>query len=93
MKLRFNESQIQDIANRYYYPREEGELIQIRKQVEKQGYLSKNQLKLVAKWKATRSAGHVEKNSEDYVKEVTAFVSDTSCSQKNSQKFRSIELK
>ncbi len=74
MKLRFNESRIQDIANRYYYPREEDGLIQIRKQVEKQGYLSKNQLKLVVKWKAPRSAGHVEKNSVGYVKEVTAFV-------------------
>lgn len=73
MKLKFAESQIGDIAGRYPLPREEKELINLRENVEAKGELSKEQLKLVAKWKAPRSAGHVDKNSDEYVKEVTSF--------------------
>jgi len=73
MKLRFKESEIHQIAERYTYPYEETKLLSLRKVVLSKGYLSKDQLRLVAKWKAPRSAGHVEKNTDKYVKEITAF--------------------
>ncbi|MBU4444987.1 hypothetical protein KJ656_07905 [bacterium] len=73
MKLRFDESQITNIANRYKYPREEEELLELRSQIEEKGCLTKDQLRLVAKWKAPRSARHVEKNTHEYIKEVTSF--------------------
>ncbi len=73
MKLRFKESEILQIAERYAYLYEETKLLSLRKVVLSKGYLSKVQLCLVAKWKAPRSAGHVLKNSNKYVKEVTAF--------------------
>ena len=73
MKLRFKESKIIQIADRYEYPCEETKLLNLKKVVNSNGYLSKDQLRLVAKWKAPRSAGHVEKNTEKFVKEITAF--------------------
>ena len=73
MKLRFKETEIFQIAKKYEYPREETALMDLKKLVNSKGYLSKGQLHLVAKWKAPRSAGHVERNSDEYVKEITAF--------------------
>ena len=73
MKLRFKESKILQIADRYEYPREETKLLNLKKVVNFKGYLSKDQLRLVAKWKAPRSAGYVENNTDKYVKEITAF--------------------
>ncbi len=73
MKLRFKESEIHQIAKRYEYPYEETTLLNLRKAVLSKGYLSKAQLFLVAKWKAPRSSGHVLKNSNKYVKEITTF--------------------
>jgi hypothetical protein len=73
MKLRFKESKIIQIADRYEYPCEETKLLNLKKVVNSNGYLSKDQLRLVAKWKAPRSAGHIEKNTDKYVKEITTF--------------------
>jgi len=73
MKLRFDETQIEKIANRYEYPQEENDLIELKEIILKQGHITKEQLMRVAKWKSPRSAGHVKKNSNAYVEEVTAF--------------------
>lgn len=73
MKLRFPESKIQHWASRYDYPREETALLNLRSSVQGEGAISKDQLRLVAKWKAPRSAGHVEKNDDAYVKEITGW--------------------
>gem|GEM_PF-1898830 len=35
--------------------------------------MTKEQLRLVAQWKAPRSAGHIEKNDETYVREITSL--------------------
>jgi hypothetical protein len=35
--------------------------------------LDKDMLKRIAHWKSPRSAGHVENNSDEYVKEITCF--------------------
>ncbi len=73
MKLRFKESEIRQIAERYAYPLDETEFQYLKKVVYSKGFLSKEQLSKVAKWKAPRSAWHVEKNSDKYVREITAF--------------------
>ena len=73
MKLRFPESEIKEWAKKYEYPREETSLIDIRPDVQRAGFLTKEQLRLLARWKAPRSAGHVEKNNPEYVKEITSW--------------------
>ena len=35
--------------------------------------MKKDELRTIARWKALRSAGHVEDNPEEYVKEITKF--------------------
>ncbi len=77
MKLRFKESQIKNIANRYDYIGKEFELEQLADKIQKTGSLSKDNLRLIAQWKSPRSAGNVEKNSETYIKEITSFVFST----------------
>jgi hypothetical protein len=61
------------LANQYSYPKTESELIELRKRVHQTGYLTKSQLKKLCIWKAARSAGHVDKNSPEFVKEITSF--------------------
>jgi len=73
MRLRFPDTEIVHIAQRYRYPREESHLISLKVQVQRVGYVDKSQLRLVARWKAPRSAGHVERNDENYVKEITSW--------------------
>ena len=73
MKLRFPETAIESWAQKYEYPREETSLLALRPDIQKAGYITKEQLGLVARWKAPRSAGHIEGNTEDYVKEITSW--------------------
>ncbi len=73
MKLRFQEKKILQLAENYAYWREEDALTAISGQIQEAGRLNKSQLKLVARWKAPRSAGHVDKNDESYVKEATSW--------------------
>ena len=73
MKLRFPESEIKSWAQRYECPREESELLKISQDIQNAGFLTKNQLRLIARWKAPRSARHVEKNEEEYVQEITSW--------------------
>ena len=77
MKLRFKESEILQFAGMYKYPREETELEGLKNTVWSKGFLSKAELMIVAKWKAPRSAGHVKKNPDGYVEEITAFTFKT----------------
>jgi hypothetical protein len=73
MKLRFHENIIKRIAARYEYLRNEDEVISLKEQIQKQGFINKEQLKLVAYWKAPRSAGHVGKNEDGYIQDITSF--------------------
>jgi hypothetical protein len=73
MKLRFPETEIEYWAQRYEYPRQETLLINLRSAVQQAGCLTKEQLRMLARWKAPRSASHIEKNEEEYVKEITAW--------------------
>ena len=73
MELRFSEDKISYWAERYIYPREESRLLSLRDEVQEVGYLTKDQLQLLAQWKSPRSAPRVAKNSERFIQEVTAF--------------------
>lgn len=72
-KLRFDESRIQKIAALYEYPIAEDELIDLKPVVQKRGFLKKQELQKIAYWKAPRSSGHVNKNEDAYVREITEF--------------------
>lgn len=45
----------------------------MRQEIQDRGYLNKEQLFQVVKWKSPRSSGHVHRISNEYVKEVTSF--------------------
>ena len=71
--LRFPKSELRFFAARYQYPVQETTVLGLKGTVAKRGWLTKDDLRTVAQWKAPRSAGHVEDNPEEYVKEITAF--------------------
>jgi hypothetical protein len=70
-QLRFREKDIWPIAARYEY--QDHTLTSLKSSIQQRGYLLKDELREIARWKAPRSAGHVEKNAEKYVSEVTRF--------------------
>ena len=72
-KLRCKESEIKALASRYQYPLKETMVLNLRPSIAARGHMKKNELRIIAQWKAPRSAGHVENNSEEYVKEITGF--------------------
>jgi hypothetical protein len=49
------------------------ELLTLKPGIRERGYLKKGELAKLAYWKAPRSSGHVDGNSEEYVEEVTGF--------------------
>lgn len=73
MRLRFPEASILKWANRYSYPQKEVSLLELRPEVRRAGFLTKAQLREVAKWKSPRSAGRMESNEESYVREITSM--------------------
>ena len=77
--LRFNKTEICEIADRYEYQISETELMALKSTVNRRGHLTKNEPEKVAYWKAPRSAGHARKNDEDYVTEITRFAFSTEC--------------
>jgi hypothetical protein len=72
-RLRFPESELSYFASRYQYSVKETKVLGLRKTIAERGWMTKDELRIVAQWKAPRSAGHVEDNPEEYVKEITAF--------------------
>ncbi len=73
IKLKFPEEEILRIAQRYSYPREEQVLLDIRIAARESGFLTKDQIKTVALWKAPRAAGHIDKNDPEFVREMTSL--------------------
>ena len=73
MKLRFPESEIQQWAKRYKSGRREAYFTEIKPTIQEQGYLDKELLKRVARWKSPRRAGLIERNDDDYIKDLTSF--------------------
>ena len=73
MNLRFPESEIHQWAERYKSGSTEVSFAEIRPMVREQGYLDKELLKRVARWKSPRRAGLIERNDDSYVKEITSW--------------------
>lgn len=73
MKLKFSECDILEIAGRYKYKSEDDNIIKLKDVIKKQGYINKDQLKQIAKWKSSRTAGYIKKNSDDFVIELSRF--------------------
>jgi len=75
--LRFKPGQILGYAGNYQYTASDADLSLCTQEIQARGYLTKADLERVAKWKSPRSAGHVKKNSEGYIKAVTAIALQT----------------
>ncbi len=78
MNLHFPESEIFQWAEKYkkdnIQPYEtECELIALKPKVEQRGYLDKDELRCVARWKSPRRSGDIDKNDDNYVKEITSW--------------------
>lgn len=77
--LKFEISKIGDFASRYQYPISERELLALKPVINARGHLTKRELAQVAYWKAPRSSGHVKKNTDQYIEEVTRFSFGSIC--------------
>ena len=83
MKLRFCEAQIDNWANRYtefqgaYYRAREQQVIELRDEIQRRGYLTKDELHRVTYWKSHRRATLTLENPDNFIKEITrqAFTS------------------
>jgi hypothetical protein len=71
--LRCRTADIRSLATQYDYGIDDEPLKVLAPKVVEQQFLTKQQLRVVAKWKAPRSAGYMERNQSEYVKEVTAI--------------------
>lgn len=72
-RLRCRENQLEALAARYQYPVKDTELQSLAPRIAERGWMTMDELRKVARWKAPRSAGRMETNSEEYVKEITGF--------------------
>ena len=72
MTTLFPLSEVPELAKRYRYKTETSvsDLVPV---VQRQGYLTIEQLSTLCLWKSERSAGHVRKNKASFVEEVTRF--------------------
>ena len=59
------------LAQRYQYESDEVDLSDLKANIDVRGYLTKAELRTVARWKSPRSAGYMEKNSDDYIQAVS----------------------
>ena len=77
MKLRFSESDINDLANRYtqyqgvYYREREQQVIGLRDDIQRRGYLTKDDLHTIAYWKSHRRAALTLENADAFIEEIT----------------------
>ena len=78
MQLRFPSSELSYWASEFEFSAKEQRLLGYRATVERNGFLRKPQLRLLANWKAPRSAPNIERNSANYVEEITRLSLSTS---------------
>ena len=76
-RLRFHQDQIAALASRYQYQLDDANLMKLQSSILERGYLTKNEIKKIAYWKAPRSAAHADKNQPSYVTEITRFALTT----------------
>jgi hypothetical protein len=72
-KLRCRMTQLGKLAQRYEYESAEVDLSDLKADIDARGYLTKTDLRTVARWKSPRSAGYMEKNSDDYIQEISGI--------------------
>lgn len=77
MKLRFSESEISYWADRYTERQrkkdrtKEQYLIDLKSKVQERGYLTKEELHNIARWKSHRRAKLTLENTNDFIKDIT----------------------
>ena len=77
MKLRFPESEIGYWANHYTERQREKDwtkeqyLVDLKSEVQERGYLTKEELHDIARWKSPRRANLTLKNTDDFIKDIT----------------------
>ena len=77
MKLRFPESEISYWADRYTERQREKDqmkeqyLVDLKSTVQKHGYLTKEDLHDIARWKSPRRANLTLENTDDFIKDIT----------------------
>lgn len=76
--LKFDPSDIINISERYEYRFGDDQVLALKHEILRRGFLTKADLESVAYWKAPRTAHHALKNSDSYVSEVTWFIFLTS---------------
>lgn len=77
--LMFYESHINYYADRYSYQINEDHVISRKPDIQTRGYLTKDDLFKIAYWKSPRSSGHVQKNTDYYISEISQFAFKTKC--------------
>lgn len=82
-KLKFPKSEIKEYAERYSYRLSEDEVVKSRQLLQRRGYLTIEELQIIASWKTPRSKPKVATNSEEFIKEVTQIAFST-----NNEKLR-----
>ena len=55
------------------------DILKRKTKIQHRGYLKKDDLFKIAYWKAPRSSGHVQKNQDEYIAEITKFAFSTKC--------------
>lgn len=75
--LRFDERKIREIALRYQYAELDTELIDMKPAIENRGFVTRDELYKIARWKAPRNSSRVLKNSEVDVAEISRFALHT----------------
>jgi hypothetical protein len=60
-------------SERYFYQSNEADPSHLKLGIYNRGFLTKDDLRMVARWKSPRSSRHIEGNSEDFVQEITGF--------------------
>lgn len=78
MKIRFDPLEIHTLASRYIEGNEKHRSLELeiegfRNDNHNANFLTKEQLRKMAVWKSPRSAGRIESNTDDYIKEVSEF--------------------
>ena len=71
--LRFRPSDVRLLASRYDYRIDDDAIRALIPAVRQKQFLTKRELRVVAAWKSPRSAGHMERNHAQYVREMTAI--------------------
>lgn len=81
--LKFDPTDIINISERYEYRFGDDQVLALKPEILRRGFLTKADLESVAYWKAPRTAHNAHKNSDSYVSEVTRFIFLTSDESQN----------